>query len=32
LEGPKRAKESVLVVGSAPERQVRQLAGSLTER
>jgi hypothetical protein len=32
LEGPKGAEESVLVVGSAPERQVRQLAGSLTER
>ena len=32
LDGPKGAEESVLVVGSAPERQVRQLAGSLTER
>jgi len=32
VDGPKGAEESVLVVGSAPERQVRQLAGSLTER
>jgi hypothetical protein len=32
LEGPRGAEESVLVVGSAPERQVRQLAGSLTGR
>ena len=32
LDGPKGAEESVLVVGSAPERQVRQLAGSLTGR
>jgi hypothetical protein len=32
LDGPKGAEESVLVVGTAPERQVRQLAGALTER
>ena len=32
LDGPEGAEESVLVVGTAPERQVRQLAGSLTER
>jgi len=32
LEGPQGAEESVLVLGSAPERQVRQLAGSLTGR
>jgi hypothetical protein len=32
LDGPKGAEESVLVVGTAPEPQVRELAGSLTER
>ena len=32
LAGPKGAEESVVVLGTAPERQVRQLAGSLTER
>ena len=32
LAGPKGAEESVLVVGTAPERQVRQLAASLTDR
>ena len=32
LEGPKGTEESVLVVGSAPEREVRQIAESLTER
>jgi hypothetical protein len=29
LRGPKREQETVLVVGSAPEEQVRQLAASL---
>ena len=32
LDGPKGAEESVLVVGSAPEREVRRIAGSLTDR
>jgi len=32
LDGPKGAEESVLVVGSAPDREVRQIAESLTER
>ena len=31
VKGPEGAQESVLVVGSAPASQVRQLAGSLTE-
>jgi hypothetical protein len=32
LEGPKGAEESVLVVGSAPADEVRQVAESLTDR